>query len=901
MVKILQYVTTYPIEQMKIECDDITIKNDINNNTTKNNITINKPDYDLYRNIYINLKPSTITPATLVPVPGVVAGIVPTIQQIEDSNINAAISLVTTASNAEKLFLDANKTTPPTTQAQIQLLETASVNAYNNIINNSINIISNLHNTPEPITDHEYKLISIYKHTFELFQKTLPFAIPIPDIKKFLKDYVLFNILFEELLKYNINVLHTKLTKIKERTVIIIPTHEGASNGIDKLDTLFLPVYEKIFGKISPELQITQTNPVIYYRFNVFPETTMNNEEYKIFIKQNFDKLKREIIEYNDKVSRTPIRNGENQLSTIENVIFIIDRDKKTPFSDFFTSLLPKDKKEILYNEYKSFLSSKFIVSSVKDTSITMTSNDIKKKMNEFEKRTFIKLSYKKSDWDNLFTCLKEGYLLVVDKNYKKSLEVTDDIKTMYIYYRTNNIDTEIINDKIKTGTANIYTLEIDLPNNNNIIIHGYFTVISEPIKKYKFKESTRHFNIRQKKINTFTPTTPTPVTTPAPTPTPATTTDSDSDDDEDTMPSGKEKEIEFILTLLYEWSVFKYKVLSPNVTFQYIDVNPTAGGQTAIKEFTFDTNTKYKITEKDQPTNKKYKFFTPHDIDLSLPTKQGIKYYDNILFDKKTLIGYLTKNKKYNEKTNLSYEFLKINSSPELITFCEYIYLNFKDHTKGIQGMLNFGMFDFIKFNEKDIKKNIIDLIFQPNTAIYLQNQSKTTNEQRTTDTKNSYKIIDYIYNLWSYDYRKQKIADIEEENYYPKTAAKDIKTVMKIKRDRIINGTDIPPNEQLLVKTDREKEEAEDIEKLKQLSMVIVSVTTENIADVKELKKKGYCKSKTKKIDYDYQIIKKQFLKRIGEGIGKLVVGGSNINRTRNRSVRTRHRKRRKTMRNK
>jgi len=79
----------------------------------------------------------------------------------------------------------------------------------------------------------------------------------------------------------------------------------------------------------------------------------------------------------------------------------------------------------------------------------------------------------------------------------------------------------------------------------------------------------------------------------------------------------------------------------------------------------------------RDLHTNERYKWFKHNDINGSLSQDTQIKFYNNILFDKKSLIEYLKSKKTYDEKNpKLGYEFLKINEDVKLLSeYSTFIY----------------------------------------------------------------------------------------------------------------------------------------------------------------------------------------------------------------------------------
>ena len=233
--------------------------------------------------------------------------------------------------------------------------------------------------------------------------------------------------------------------------------------------------------------------------------------------------------------------------------------------------------------------------------------------------------------------------------------------------------------------------------------------------------------------------------------------------------------------------------------------------------------------------TEGSFEWFNHRDIDASLLNKEIIKYYSDILFDKKTLTEYLKSKNKYTDKTVLAYEFLKINDSQELSDYCDFIHNKFKSNIidASPSGFDVFNPFK-IKFDDNTIIKNIRDILFDTNTPIYLRKTKQTKDAQREA-SRDSYKIV--TYKIFE-DFEK-------DESCQPKQDSKDKKNKC---RDtwKTYTGKGLP---------------------------IIIVVTKANLKDVGLLKSKTDCKSKKNKLIYDY----KKLFSNITRRLGSTYLGGT------------------------
>jgi hypothetical protein len=621
-------------------------------------------------------------------------------------------------------------------------------------------------------------------------------------IKEIKKRFLTYNAIYDKLFANSLNVLE----KTDEPTVIVFPIYDQSDKGRVEINPKATSYYYNKFEKIKKTIEFKSDENTCYIGLNVF--TSEKKDEYKKYIKTQLDDIKKLIDDYN-----TNAKQLQSKIQTppkfIKNLLFIIDTDKKGLFTGFYKNQLSKEKQEILNKEYSSFLSSSGIrYRKVDDASITLTINNVVSETKRFKQRSTVVIGREflsNEEFDEFITLLKELYKKVTDKQYKDSLDLNDNIKTFKIFYKIENAD-KVLEDKIQTGSNKLYYIHKDKEDKLSVI--GSFLLVSEERGIYRFKEEVSHYRIRaaaDKIANT--------------------NSKASNGEEEMNVEENSEKEREesrpnnaydFAVQIKNKYGIFKYKNLDETAKRKDYKENILEG----------------EIFPYLDKTEGSFEWFNHRDIDASLLNKEVIKYYSDILFDKKTLTEYLKSKKKYTDKTVLAYEFLKINDSQELTDYCDFIHNNFKSNIIDISpsGFDAFNPFK-IKFDDNTIIKNIRDIIFDTNTPIYLRKNKETKDAQREA-SRDSYKIV--TYKLFE-DFEK-------DESCKPKEYSKDQKNKCKIDWEAYTNKG--------------------------KATSIIVIVTKENLKDVDLLKSKTDCKSKKKKLIYDYKKLFSNVTRRLGFG---------------------------------
>ena len=658
-----------------------------------------------------------------------------------------------------------------------------------------------------------------------------------PQLENYKRRFITYNAIYNKLFANNLNLLKT----INETTVVVFPTMNQSDKGSVELNNnpnANLYYYEKfknINSNTNREINVTDSNKIYYVELIVFNSET--KEEYAKSIKSQLNEIKKNILDYNKTTIKQRELRADSLYKPVQNLLFIIDTDKKGLFTGFYKRPLSKEKQDILNKEYTSFLSgSDLSIKSVVDSAINLTFSNVVKESKLFTSLNKIKIGTKilqNEEFDTFITKVKELYKTNIDKEYKKSLELNDNIKKLKIFYKIDNAD-KILDEKIKTGSNQLYCIYNGKHANLNVI--GYFLLISEERNLYRFKEDKSSYTRRKKALEDLAQG---KEIKPEETKT--------NDDQIEVKEEEKEVEnkesnydksedgvLDITVQIKQSFGRFKY-ILTTNETKENEIV------KSGYAEPYLDK------------TEGSFKWFNLRDIDASLLNKDVIKYYSQILFDKKSLIEYLKSKQKYTDKTILSYEFLKINDSQELSEYCDFIHKNYKSN---IDDPLKFDLNPFkSKFNDKRIIKNILDIVFDSNTPIYLR-ASKQTKDEARTSTSDSYKVVEY------------KL--VEDFTFKTDKSCKPVKENKPDKEKRQRNKCDIEYEKEQGTKT-----------------AITLIVTKTNIKDISALKAAAGCKTKKNKLIYDY----KKLFKNVTNHVGRGYFGGGKIKSSKMKRIKSKN----------
>jgi hypothetical protein len=574
-------------------------------------------------------------------------------------------------------------------------------------------------------------------------------------IKKYVKQNYILGLLFGNIFR--------KIAGERRNTLFLFPSYNNGSRGSEKLNVKIEKYYRWLFklndferfyfsnvdsedGKATPPYKYLKSslNPKEGFPNNsiafipVFTDTPSSEspDEFKTRIQAVFDDISNRIIKEAKYGEGQVVISGKEKMP-FTSICYMIDNENdKNMFTGYYNDTLASDKAKVLNSILNDFIQRKSI--DIQNIRLSVVTPDPIKKFNkDFVSKdlssiaTRIKMSTSSTFYNEMISKLNlfiekinDTYKKTTDKAYAKIATSQSNISFMRLYYRVNNIDKDEDSNIIKTGNDFLYCLTgvvINPEDKNDKCNKVYICKMYElPGREGRYrvevhKNETKDFRKSNKSL-------------------------CNSDDAVDIIEKADEVEIG------------EYQTDNQTKYFQAtIEVKKIFG----IYRFRlFENNQSYSypgtlVFFRDLHTNERYKWFKHNDINGSLSQDTQIKFYNNILFDKKSLIEYLKSKKMYDEaKTSLGYEFLKINEDiNQLIQYSDFIYNNEnlrKTHINEPNILLRSLPFNQNVFLEK-IKESILDIIFQPNQIIYIGGAKKSVGEKE--DTSKNYKVIGYSY----------------------------------------------------------------------------------------------------------------------------------------------------------
>lgn len=465
-----------------------------------------------------------------------------------------------------------------------------------------------------------------------------------------------------------------------------------------------------------------------------------NEDEFEKRISSFLTQVKDLIVLENNLVEGQIIREQKLMFNSISYAV--IDDKENDMFTDYYEGFkLSSKKKKIL----KSLLDKTFYQgSSIGKQTIQI--NTTKKipfdnlivEQAEKELISFTKTINSSLIQSSSFINFKEKFIYLINlfKEYSKrssnleySILATSESNTNYlrVFYRVNNMDIPVSVDLIKTGTNYLYklagikidTIETILGSHNskNYIYIGFlYKNKNTPNKNvYRF-QLHRNKTRNERSINDETKDEPTNII------------EDIEDDTEQQIIEGKSVMLELM----------KNKITG-EITFKKSGTRDTKG---------FGLNYQGKVEEYEiLHIYEKYRWFRFNHIDGSLSDETNIRFFPDILFDRKTFIEFLKFKKMYDEKkTRIPYEFLKINRDINLLleysNFLQENYSSTHIFKSSLIGRFTSTSVQELQF-ENSIKSGILDIIFTPINVIYIGKPPKKSIEDK--DTSKNYKIVSY------------------------------------------------------------------------------------------------------------------------------------------------------------
>ncbi len=593
-----------------------------------------------------------------------------------------------------------------------------------------------------------------------------------------LKKYVLRNLLIDKLFGTNLR----KEIGIAKRTIFLFPTYDNDTKGKDKLLDDISENYEWLF-----DLPNFTTNPIRFYLNdkldegidigNIQTKLQLSTNQFTTVNKQNFNHLlfpNNAIIflpvinPTEDEASFETRMNGILQqiLQSIESESKVIEgqliREEKIPFSNISYAVYDDKDNEMFTDYYKDKLGSKKknILKKLLDETFKRGATIGKQtvQVNNTKKNQFQIMSVEQADKDFMyftsstyrdllnnddFLTLKDSLNQLINKfkdyskrseNLQYSISATSDENTNFlrVFYRVNNMDVPVTVDLVRTGTNYLYRLEgvkldsIDQYDNlkksaksfpNGLYVGFLFkNKLSTTKNIYRFQVHILKTQQLRKITN------------------PNSENDDKTENEDEATEATKETDIKSAMIQIMKNN------LTGEITFQ------KSGSRDNLKGF--GLNLKGSITEyQNLHIYELYRWFRFNHIDGSLSDETNIRFFPDILFDRKTFIEFLKSKNAYDEKkTRIPYEFLKINKDvTQLLEYSEFIQENYKStHTynPSILGRFTASSLEELSF-ENSIKSGLLELIFTPINVIYVGKPPSTSIGEK--DTSKNYKIVSY------------------------------------------------------------------------------------------------------------------------------------------------------------
>lgn len=449
-------------------------------------------------------------------------------------------------------------------------------------------------------------------------------------------------------------------------------------------------------------------------------------EEYKKILDNDIDSIKVKIKNRNEeKNNLTGKKYPYNRIVIFTNGI--TDNIDYSYFSGDRQSKLIKDEYlNILNSKVKSFIESKSIGQQSMSLSSTITKipiltldevriDTIVNNIEEIIPQKMLsetKSNFNKETLKDIIFMLRELYKQGIDKEYKIKKQNENRFNKLNIYYKYNKLKNNDDDNKLKIGSFNKYYFSLINNEKDEKDIEFYLKESSKARKEYivKFtKNAKKHL-----------------------------------DDNFNTNDTNIIITIDDELSLRYkfkEYENYKEKFGSKeNDKIKFENIPKT--GTIVLKN-------------KNKEGYKKLRF-SDFDTTLKQNLNDPILYMKDTLFDLKSFNDYLKTKKGMTGTYNVSTEFLKINKNiGELNAYSDFIYENYNN--SNIFNIERHGTNtkkhgDFLK----KIHNNILEIIFQPGTGIYIKTivedditKSENNTNNNSMDNKkialSNYKIINF------------------------------------------------------------------------------------------------------------------------------------------------------------
>ena len=624
---------------------------------------------------------------------------------------------------------------------------------------------------------------------------------------KSIDRYLIHTLFFEILFGNTLEAVYKRTTN----SVFLFPVFFDIDDSSRRLSQLIDKIYEKVllhkktqeFTREPSILKGKDQSPVVnsppsgnmVLFVPVFADGDDDPKEFAERVTAYFDRAFTFINDVRQKKTNDTYGNSPDKF---ENIIYTIDKDNRF-FTGYYKKKLPEEKSKTLNGIVEKFVEKLGCrISTVKDPILKLTRDETRKKIisdGKLDDENMKENMYKLIDKFNDF------YKKTNDKEYLKLASSSENQTKFRIYYRVNNTDIVDSFAEIRPGSSYVYKID-----DGETCAIGYFRERRGSTNQFIFREYKGLSATACKNNKTEDEKKKEAV-------------DIEKEEEEDFKEDSTKEITEYIIETKNYGSVIKFKRVVKG------DYKPYYPG--TIELF------------KDLHIYEKYKWFQFNEIDGTLSPETNIKIYKNILFDTKSLIGFLKEKKLFTDKTRLAVEFLKINQSNSLLLeYVDYIVTNKKSTNVYESTFFSGKLKNFVEKN----KKSILEILFQTNELIYM-------NPQRTSQTKENikqnYKIITCNY------YPSLYKSDVE--NHFNKIIYEDKEQKYCKKRTCELNPEDI-------------KEETKDDTDKIEYAIAIIDVTKDNVEVKSELKSKATCKKLRRTLRKQLQPFLQILMPRIG-----------------------------------
>ncbi len=577
-----------------------------------------------------------------------------------------------------------------------------------------------------------------------------------------LVDYMIHTLVFEKIFQNSFQYLYAS----HKQTILIFPVFHDIESK-NRIKEGLESIYKDILSEKQEFTRLNNGNSVMY--LPAFSDETETNEEYSdrlsAYLNKWFNYINEQKPVPNEILKKTKIK--------FETVCYSVDA-KGDLFTDYYSKKLKQDKSKKMNELLVGFLEKLGLNtrSTVKDPLNQLTPDIVRRKFRDDGKKEVGKLE-PVLDFLKVFL---DVYKRSNDAAYLKSATASDDQNFLRIYYRINRTDDKDEYSFIKPGSSYVYLIKGKDSTGKPTVKIGYFNEKNKKRSQYLFREYKgltaqylkERFNPLEEKV------------------------------DIDKEPIGEEYVVE---TTTISKKIYFRRVVKGKYNEQEFDGK--------IELFL------------DLHIYEKYKWFDFKDMGGQFKSESNIRYYENVLFDKNSLIQFLESKNTYTKETKLNQEFLKINQDNDL--FLEYVEFIYATPTlKKSNVYVGKGSLDSFKAKNK---KAILDILFQINTLLYT---TRAHSDKEKADISKNFKMV--LYNFY-------------EPNDYTPTEKYFEKIFYEMKERKYCDKTN--DCEEFLKEIEaKKKKEKTNTDKNIEYAIVIVDVTKDNIEVDSDLKSKTYCK---------------------------------------------------------